>query len=453
MERVPRPGVGAMLCVALAICGCANLQTINRESGIPLAAGKGRAIHLDAQQRMVVFAAHRFCAEPSPDALAAYASALGLGASHGSKSAANAATSLNSVAGSIGLRTQSITLMRDTLYRTCEAAMNGSLSDEQVAMLMARSQDLTAVVLAIEQLTGTVAAPPVTLTPGGAASGAAALLASTEALNAVGEAVSKAETERKAAETLKTEKEGLFTTASSNREKAYTLFVATPGNSVLEADYKEKLRLEGEARSVADQAERDFDSKDSAYQELKKTQQRISLAHDSTSLAVSSSVTSGASLGSFVYHSNVNDKTGTEIAEQVGLMVRRLLYKDYFAEACMATIMRPSDEKAAEAAVKSGDKAPAIGRVDPSRPDSAPTVRAMVNGVEKNVTTVETQAQQVLRKIEESRDSLIMTCIEYFKKFEPHYLKDPDAETAKERVASAAGAASQSGGGTETKTR
>lgn len=162
-----------LLCVTSV--GCANVNTLARSSSTPMAGGRSKAIHLDAQQRLVVFTAKKYCAEPSPDALAAYAAALGLSGSKLPGDSLAASGALNSVAGSIGLRTQSITLMRDTLYRNCEAAFNGYLSDEQVAIMMSRSQDLTAVILAIEQLTGAVAAPPVTLNTGGTSSSASTL--------------------------------------------------------------------------------------------------------------------------------------------------------------------------------------------------------------------------------------------------------------------------------------
>ena len=120
--------------------------------------GRGTAIHLDAQQRLVLATAMGFCAEPSPDALAAYTSSLGLGIRASNLSAASVARTLATSAGSIGLRTQSITLMRDALYRMCEASNNGHLANWEIAAFLRRSQDLTAVVLAIEQLTGATAA-------------------------------------------------------------------------------------------------------------------------------------------------------------------------------------------------------------------------------------------------------------------------------------------------------
>lgn len=398
MDGFSRSSKGAWLLAGITLLtGCANLQTINRESKTPMGAGMGKVVHLDAQQRLVVFAAERYCAEPSPDALAAYAAALGVGASHGSKTAVNAASSLNSVAGSIGLRTQSITLMRDTLYRTCEAAMNNSLSDEQVAMLMARSQDLTAVVLAIEQLTGTVAAPPITLTTGGSASSATALIASTEALNAIKAAVAKAKDERDAAEKIRTDKKTALDSAESARTQAYEAAKAAPDDKALADAYLKSLSEEGSARTAFTEADRDYEAKNSALKEFQKTEQQVSLAHESSSTAVSSSVSGGANAGTFIYKPAVDATTGVAIATEVGLMVKRLLHKDYFAEACMATIMRPS-------------------AVAEAKRDAQSEGTAAVA-----TNSLSTMSVQTLAEVKQARDQLVAKCMDYFAKFEPHY--------------------------------
>ena len=135
------------------------MNTIDRATSLYSTNDKGKAIHLDSQQRLlVVNAMGKYCAEPSPDAMAAFAAAAGIDASAPTQDAVSAAGSMSSAAASIGLRTQSITLMRDALYRMCEAYGNRMLNQPQVMTLLSRSQDLTAVILATEQLTGAVVA-------------------------------------------------------------------------------------------------------------------------------------------------------------------------------------------------------------------------------------------------------------------------------------------------------
>ena len=167
-----------ILLIATLLANCANLQTIGRTTSVE----EGTAIHLDAQQRLLVVSAEKYCAEPSPDALSAYVASLGLSAP-GTRDGASFAETLQSSAGSIGLRTQSITLMRDALYRMCEASNNGHLNDLEVAAFLRRSQTLTAVVLAIEQLTGTIAANQVILTPNSTNGAAAALVENQKLLD------------------------------------------------------------------------------------------------------------------------------------------------------------------------------------------------------------------------------------------------------------------------------
>lgn len=137
--------------VLLSLSACANFNTIDRTTALPK---HGTAIHLDAPQRLAYADAEGvICAEPTPDALQTYISSLGASVS-AADNAASVSNALQANSQSIGLHSQSITLMREHLFRICTFAQNNWLSDGDVMMLMARSQDLTLRVLAIEQLTG-----------------------------------------------------------------------------------------------------------------------------------------------------------------------------------------------------------------------------------------------------------------------------------------------------------
>jgi hypothetical protein len=69
--------------------------------------------------------------------------------------AVNAEGGVSESAANIGLRTQSIQILRDGFYRLCEAYMNG-LSEEQYTIMLRRYQTNMVALLAIEQLTGAV---------------------------------------------------------------------------------------------------------------------------------------------------------------------------------------------------------------------------------------------------------------------------------------------------------
>ena len=126
----------------------------------------------------------QYCAEPSPDGLASFAASLGSGIGAPSGEALSAALGGGSNASSIGLRTQPITLMRDALFRMCEAYSNNQLDEAEVLTLLGRSHDLTAVTLAVEQLTGAVAAEQVALTTATESSATAAATPSVALINA-----------------------------------------------------------------------------------------------------------------------------------------------------------------------------------------------------------------------------------------------------------------------------
>lgn len=176
--------------ILLSLSACANLHTIHRTTDLPL---NGKAIHLDAPQRLVYAdALGHTCAEPTPDALQAYISAAGAGVNSG-QNAASISTALSANATSVGLHSQSITLMWEHLFRICEYAQNKSINAADTMLLMERSQDLTMGVLAIEQLTGAVVPRQTALTGQGQAAASAGVLATQAQLDKAEERLAERE--------------------------------------------------------------------------------------------------------------------------------------------------------------------------------------------------------------------------------------------------------------------
>lgn len=153
--------VVAMGLVALALAGCANLNSINHK----FKPDEGDSLSIDAKQRTVYTVTKNygdatwkaFCAEPSPDALSALSASLGLDAA-GATKALGVALASQEGAASIGLRTQTITVLRDAMYRLCEGYASGALDDVGFSRLQRRYQGIMLGLLAIEQLTGAVVA-------------------------------------------------------------------------------------------------------------------------------------------------------------------------------------------------------------------------------------------------------------------------------------------------------
>ena len=117
---------------------------------------------------------YRMCAEPAPDVFSIYALAataqgnietnpVAGGAPGQTRAGGNFALSSSETASTIE-RTQTINLMRESMYRTCERYLSGAISAETMQIQAARDQRAMVAILAIEQLTGIVKRAPAILT-------------------------------------------------------------------------------------------------------------------------------------------------------------------------------------------------------------------------------------------------------------------------------------------------
>ncbi|KPL51695.1 hypothetical protein ABB55_05180 [Prosthecomicrobium hirschii] len=183
----------AAIAIACALGGCQ--AGIFREWSMD----GGSSLSLDASQRLV-FVTERggrgrdqriVCAEPSPDSITSMSATLAASAGQSNtvtrqvvdaegKPAFDAAgkpimeTRSNDAqaalaagfaqnAAFIGMRTQTIQLLRDGLFRACEAYMNGAIDEVQYSMLLVNMPRIMAALVATDGLTGRPAAPPVIL--------------------------------------------------------------------------------------------------------------------------------------------------------------------------------------------------------------------------------------------------------------------------------------------------
>ncbi len=169
---------GTLALTLLLVACSANHKSIYRHEVV---AGKASITLTDAKQRAILSnlppseAAksseqyQRFCAEPSPDVFAVIAQSLSVGGSFGQQAdpkaielAINAAFA-SSEQGSTIPRTQTISMLRELMYRTCERYLNGGISSLELQLQAIRDQRLMVSIIAIEQLTGAVASRSVTL--------------------------------------------------------------------------------------------------------------------------------------------------------------------------------------------------------------------------------------------------------------------------------------------------
>jgi hypothetical protein len=188
--------MGLALCLFAALAGCnANFHTVFRKVDVPahekittttdlknntkveISEDKSKSlVAVDAKQRAIVFNGNKSCAEPSPDVFAVIAQSLSTGGTF-SKSAnpASLSAALNVAFGSAEQgttipRTQTINMLRELMYRTCERSLNSDIDGLEMPIQAVRDQRLMVSVLAIEQLTGAVTPKAVAISASGSTS-------------------------------------------------------------------------------------------------------------------------------------------------------------------------------------------------------------------------------------------------------------------------------------------
>jgi hypothetical protein len=242
--------------------------------------------------------------------------------------------------------------MRDALYRMCEAYSNGALGPVQVATLLGRSQDLTAVILAVEQLTGAVAANQVILTGTAGAGASASLLSNQQLLDA---ARKDEETKTKNLEEAKQERDAAKKAVEDKRvevaaaEDAYKQAIA-PGSTAPESERnKLKSDLDGKKSDLAQleselaAAESQIKTKEDLLAESRQMRETIEDLKDS---ALTNAVANTTGAGQFsipVQRKELSKEATESIAKAVQGMVEKVLAKEYTHDSCMALLTSVPD--------------------------------------------------------------------------------------------------------------
>lgn len=180
--------------ISVSLSGCGNLNTAFRTHETP----NMKLVSIDAKQRVITTSrgseadrSEVTCAEPSPDALSA-ASASGSGSYELAAKAVGLGYSAAEGAAYIGLRTQTIQILRDAMYRLCEGYAAGALTKDRYHRLQRHYQSSMIALLAIEQLTGAVVARPASINTAGGVERGKLLQQAKEAVDAASAAVDSA---------------------------------------------------------------------------------------------------------------------------------------------------------------------------------------------------------------------------------------------------------------------
>jgi hypothetical protein len=129
-----------------------------------------KSVFIDIHQRAIISGNYTICAEPSPDAMQAYAAELAASGALDEKAKAELAAAVQTTAAYIGVRSKNIQLFRDGYYRLCEARLNDTLDDAQYNFFLSRLQRYSVALAAIEELNRSNITPAVILSTSGEAS-------------------------------------------------------------------------------------------------------------------------------------------------------------------------------------------------------------------------------------------------------------------------------------------
>jgi hypothetical protein len=286
-----------------------------------------KLVHLDASQRVVALKDFGIlCAEPSPDAISSLSSSFGLAGGKPNSATAELAAALSTSVGSIGLRTQSIQLMRDGLYRVCEAYYNRAIDQIMVMQLLTRFQDVMAAILAIEQLTGPTVGQQLVLTTNSTADSLAEASDLVKLIESAREDVS--------------EKQTVVKSIKANVERLETaLASAETARSKVPAEDAEASK---QAQADVDEAKKSLDEEKTrlanAEEDLKDAQEflEVTEARKPEVFARTKALSSGsAEFASNAVTSYTASQSVTAVAKAVESITTKVLEKDHAKDSCL----------------------------------------------------------------------------------------------------------------------
>lgn len=216
-----------LVCIATALLGgCGTTYSLKEFS--PTKDGPKTAL-IDIKQRAILSGTRKIgsstatevitCAEPSPDALSSLASEIALETKVKDSLQATLGFSQQEAASFVGLRTQTIQLLRDGMYRLCEGYLSGALTQPDFAWLSRRYQRNMVALLTIEQLTRVAQVPTVAQASEGMASASRSAAAIQADLEEIDKMRTRLASEKKKIVDEKTEADKLPDTDTTKADK------------------------------------------------------------------------------------------------------------------------------------------------------------------------------------------------------------------------------------------
>ncbi|WP_239182158.1 hypothetical protein [Vibrio sp. Of7-15] len=220
---------------------------------------------------------------------------------------------------------------------------------------MSRSQDLTAVILATEQLTGVVVAQQAALSGSASADATSVMIATSQLLEAALKQQQRVQTRLEEALERKSDAEGKQKQSQDELAAAQADRQNNPGDDA--AGQRAGARLQRAERELAT-----ADSEVALAEEIRALRQQtldaatervqsLQAAQDSAATTAAASSSSSAALSGGGITSRLNDQSTQAIAVAVSSMVNNVVNKPYVLDYCMA-IISADDSNNATASLK-----------------------------------------------------------------------------------------------------
>ena len=319
-----------LIAAFISLTGCTTAQqSIFRSFDLD----DGRSIATDASQRIVINTKTHptsrpgrvnperiVCAEPSPDVASIVANTFGIGLNVLGKGNAALAGGQGTALAQLAERTITVQLLRDQMYRACEAYANGAISGTEYSLLMSRNNDAMVTLMLGETASRTVGRQLAALSAEASSDASATMPNIAEMVKDLAEKKTETDQAEKELDAAKTEQDAAnddVQDTDQNSSDAATDNAEDAANDAA-ADVDDKEDKAGDAR----------DEEEEALEELIKA-------------TAKNTVDTNTTAGGFPAGLSAINKEAVDLAEQLGRMQKEYLdqgAEEHLISACIVEL-------------------------------------------------------------------------------------------------------------------
>ncbi len=338
--------VAALLLATVMLSGClANMNSIYREFDV----NRGQSVSIDAKQRVVLVTKNGVCAEPSPDALSVIGASLAASGATPQQISVQLAAAMSETGSNIGVRSQTIQLLRDAMYRLCEGHIGGAIRGPAFIKLQRVYQNAMMGLLAIEQLTGAVAPRARIINASAKADSGTSLLEAQKSLEIARESLDKLEKSLKKANDDLAKEQGAL--REKNKESE-TLKTASESDSSKTAEAAAAASKATQQKEMTDKTQKIVDDLQKQVEDAKKNLKAAEEFRDRSRGVKSKTGGKGQFLGNTgSTSSTISKEAAKELGAAVVAIVKEIVNASYAEETCLEIELKNLELQAAAPAL------------------------------------------------------------------------------------------------------